>query len=101
MTADETSQLPGAPADGEAMNTTAPPIKIYGDSEPESRPSMSTPKGPMQARWFAAGYQSALADIAAALERGGEDAALTWIANNRTTAETRPQNASASPEVGR
>lgn len=36
-------------------------------------------------RWFAAGYQEALADIAAALAAGGEAAVREWLANNRVS----------------
>lgn len=33
---------------------------------------------------YAAGYQDALADVLAALDAGGEDAARVWIADNTT-----------------
>lgn len=40
------------------------------------------PKGPVQQTWYRVGYVDAMADIAAAIERGGLDAAVEWIKNN-------------------
>jgi hypothetical protein len=42
----------------------------------------SPPPGPVAHRWYAAGYQQALADLLARLDEGGEDAAREWISNN-------------------
>lgn len=43
------------------------------------------PTGPTQVKWYGNGYQAALADIATALDQGGEDAVKEWLANNLRT----------------
>jgi hypothetical protein len=41
------------------------------------------PEGPTQFKWYATGYQAALADLIRELNEGGEQAAREWIKNNR------------------
>lgn len=40
------------------------------------------PTGKTTQRWFAAGYQTAMAEILAALDNGGPEAAIAWARNN-------------------
>lgn len=40
------------------------------------------PTGKTTQRWFAAGYQTAMAEILAALADGGPEAAIAWARNN-------------------
>ena len=53
--------------------------------------TQKNPVGPNQQRWFAKGYQTAMAELAALLDRGGDDAVREYIENSR------PRKSNATP----